>query len=277
MDDDLIRNLCALVRKAGQRAVEMRTRDLLNPCRKQDGTPVTSADFEVQTIILKGLETLTPSIPIVAEEQDNARDFCALHETYWLVDPIDSTSAFLASRDDFSVNAGLIENGQPVFGIIFAPARDDMVWGEVKAGAWRIKNGHPQKLARMNEDDSRTACARPRLTVSLRDSRLYPIEEWVEKSIVAEVRIQASAYKLAMIAAREADFFLRTSPTYEWDTAAGDAIVRSLGGHLITPQGTPLAYRKDKLENGAFLAFCTNESAARHFLQTTNLNWPWTL
>ncbi|MDD3182899.1 MAG: 3'(2'),5'-bisphosphate nucleotidase CysQ [Alphaproteobacteria bacterium] len=243
--------LCELAHRAGQRILHLRDQNLLNPQRKDDGSPVTEADLASQKIILEGLSRLTPSIPVIAEEQDHA-DEPTNHQTYWLVDPLDGTRDFLTGRDDFSVNMGLVHNGVPVIGVIYAPARDDLVFGSPEQSFRILKSTQTSIMV------PRATIYPPRLTISLRDAKTQPTDVWKDKGLVRDIAVRASAYKIALVAVGEADLFIRMSVTYEWDTAAGHAILNAQGGHVITPDEKPLTYMKPNLTNGK-LAACRSD------------------
>lgn len=251
--------LCDIARRAGRRILELRKQNLLDPQRKDDGSPVTVADHASQQIILDGLALLTPTIPVIAEEQDHTA--LQSHETYWLVDPLDGTRDFITGRDDFSVNIGLIHQGVPVVGVIYAPARDDLVFGS-PAQSFRIKHGLHTVI-----DTPPVTTYPPRLTISLRDAKSHPTDLWQAQGLVREVAVHASAYKIALVAVGEADLFIRLSVTSEWDTAAGDAIIRAQGGHIVTPDGKALTYMKPDLTNGKLAVFRGDfdTSLLRHF------------
>lgn len=239
--------LCDIAQCAGRRISELREQNLLDPQRKDDGSPVTVADHASQQIILDGLALLTPTIPVIAEEQDHTT--IPSHETYWLVDPLDGTRDFITGRDDFSVNIGLIHQGIPIVGVIYAPARDDLVFGS-PTQSFRVKQGNRSAIG-----TKQTTTYPPRLTISLRDAKTQPTEQWKDKGLVRDVAVHASAYKIALVAVGEADLFIRLSVTSEWDTAAGDAIIRAQGGHIVTPDGKALTYMKPDLTNGKLAVF----------------------
>lgn len=260
--------LCAVTRKAGERILQLRDQGNIFSSSKIDGSPVTCADHESQAILLEGLRQLTPDIPVIAEEQDHSNSPTNNASTYWLVDPLDGTRDYISGRNDFSVNVGLIHNGRPVFGIVYAPARDDLVCGGLSVEIFRVYNGVTSQLLPIS------ASTPPRLVVSVRDERKNPLEQWLAHGIIAQAMVYASAYKLALVATGEADLFLRTSVTFEWDTAAGDAILRALGGVLLTPEGHPLAYNKPRMVNGSFIAYSAPQTiVARQFLSASGLNW----
>ncbi|MGE4351466.1 MAG: 3'(2'),5'-bisphosphate nucleotidase CysQ, partial [Bdellovibrionales bacterium] len=230
----------------GERILQIRADDSLETQRKADGTPVTRADHASQETILAGLAILTPDIPVIAEEQDHKT--CVDYPTYWLVDPLDGTRDFITGRNDFSVNIGLIRDGVPVAGLVYAPARDDLVFGAIGEEGFRRLQGTQTPLA---PPPTRQP---PRLTISVRDSHKAPLDEWQRQGRIENYAIHASAYKMTLVAVGEADLFLRLSVTSEWDTAAGHAILNAMGGRVITPDGHDLAYGKKERRNGCLAA-----------------------
>ena len=98
---------------------------------KADASPVTAADEAAEKIILADLAVIAPGVPVVAEESVAAGTVPAIAERFFLVDPLDGTREFVSRRDEFTVNVALIENGEPVLGVVFAPARRELYWGDV--------------------------------------------------------------------------------------------------------------------------------------------------
>lgn len=243
-------SLCLIAREAGDRIMAVREGRDLDLERKDDGSPVTRADHASQAVILEGLRRLTPDIPIIAEEQKGSH-LPHSHTTYWLVDPLDGTRDFITGHNDFSVNIGLVVDNVPYAGLIHVPARDDMMYGGPDA-VFRILKGKKTPVTRQSAAAKTPPL--PRLVISIRDAKKNPTEEWLAKGHIATCNIHASAYKIMLVAAGDADIFVRTGITSEWDTAAGDAILRAVGGRIFTPDGTPLAYNKPGLANGLMIA-----------------------
>lgn len=164
------------------------------------------------------------------------------------LDPLDGTRDFIRGRNDYSINVGLIVDHVPCFGIVFAPARDDLFHGGLAGRAF-------SETAKPSPRSHLRPLTTPDLLISLRDARSNPVDVWQAAGHVGKVMVHASAYKLALLAAGGGDLLLRTSVTYEWDTVAGDAPVRVRGGRLMTPDGTTLAYGKERRTNGPYIAF----------------------
>lgn len=219
---------------------------------KADGTPVTVADHLAEDIILRGLAALTPDIPAIAEESVAAGTAPAPNgDTFWLVDPLDGTRSFLAREDEFSVNIGLIMAGLPVLGIIHGPienvtyaaagpgtATRSLAGGASQpiAGREPPADGHDAAISRFYSNGGRMA----------EMLAAYPLRNIVRCS---------SALKFGMLAAGQADFYPRLGPTSEWDTAAGHAILRAIGGDVVTLDGATLTYRKPGYRNPGFIAY----------------------
>jgi 3'(2'), 5'-bisphosphate nucleotidase len=250
--------LQALAREAGGRIMAHRAAATENTKRKLDGSPVTAADHEAQQIIIAGLAALTPDIPVVAEEKVNPQSL-AESGTYWLVDPLDGTLAFVQGERDFSVNIGLIVNGEPVLGVIYAPAYDDMFYGEPGTVS-RVKKGVTTQLQAATEVKAPEMVS---LITSRREARKLPIADWQREGFIGEWRICSSAYKFGLLAAGAFDLFIRTGLTFEWDTAAGDALVRAVGGSVMVTATDKLVYGKPDFRNGNFIAHGASFDAGR--------------
>ncbi|TSD83542.1 3'(2'),5'-bisphosphate nucleotidase CysQ [Mycobacterium sp. KBS0706] len=239
-----------LARRAGQVVLEIYNSFDGASLRKEDGSPVTAADHAAEALILPGLRALLPGVPVVAEEHCAAHGIPAAADRFWLVDPVDGTKEFLRRNGEFTVNIALVVSGLPVLGVVEAPAFDRRFWA-AGGEAWQQQGDEtPRRImvrpppadglvvltSRSHRDDSR-------LDDALRDRH------------VAERRILGSSLKIALIAAGEADLYLRFGPTMEWDTAAADAVLRAAGGVIDdASSGHPLAYAKPGFANSGFVA-----------------------
>jgi len=213
--------------------------------KKGDGSPVTQADRQAEAIILSALKAHFPDIPVISEENESSHSLDAPNQ-FFLVDPLDGTKEFLKQdgKGAFTVNIALIENFQPTMGIVFAPALDRMFFGSIKTGA--KENGEVIKV--------REAPANEIIAVASVSHRDDQTNRWLaDHSIECTVSI-GSSLKFCLIAAGEADIYPRFSPTMEWDTAAGDAVLRAAGGLMQNPDGSPFIYSKPNYRNGAFVA-----------------------
>jgi 3'(2'), 5'-bisphosphate nucleotidase len=221
---------------------------------KADGSPVTLADRESEELIEKGLAEITPGIPMIGEEATEAgrKPDLTGHDYYWLVDPLDGTKEFIKGSGDFTVNIALMHNHQPILGVVYAP-----YLGELYAA-----HG-PGTAVRWSEDNPRDKSMRVRtppregLTVVASLSHGSPkMDKFLESYKVAKVIKRGSSLKFCAVAAAKADIYPRLGPTYEWDTAASDAILRAAGGRVLDLEGNVLRYGKTEsnLLNSGFIA-----------------------
>lgn len=212
---------------------------------KEDGSPVTLADKAAEQIILSALKAMNTGITIISEENPDSHKLEA-PEVFFLVDPLDGTKEFLKKdgKGAFTVNIALIENGEPTLGIIYAPALDRMFYGAKGIGAFE---GSKQIQVRKKPNTNLIAVA----SQSHRDAET---NKWLVENKIKETISIGSSVKFCLLACGEADIYPRFSPTMEWDTAAGDAILRAAGGMVSNPDGSPFQYGKDEYKNGAFIA-----------------------
>jgi 3'(2'), 5'-bisphosphate nucleotidase len=240
----LLAPLEAIARAAGEAILAVYRTDF-DVRRKDDASPVTEADEAAEAVILEGLARLAPEIPVIAEESVAAgRVPDVSGGRFWLVDPLDGTKEFIGRNGEFTVNIALIEAGEPVLGVVYAPAIDRMFWGcDGRAGA----NG-AQIAAKPVPADGLTV-------VASRSHRDYQTEEFLKDYPVKELKSAGSSLKLCLIAAGEADMYPRLGRTMEWDIAAGHAVLRAAGGTLTTLDGGPFRYGKPGFENPFFIAW----------------------
>ncbi len=215
---------------------------------KDDKSPVTHADEEANHYIVEALMGAFPDIPVVSEE--GAQEVASSDaEHFWLVDPLDGTRGFIRGEDEFTVNIGLIENRQPVAGVIYLPAKRELYLGSDKAGAFYAReNGEPQPIhVRRPEGIKRAVIMSAYHGSPDTDAVLsgYEITEKVRAS---------SSLKFCYVAEGKADLYPRTGPTMEWDTAAGHAILLAAGGRMTHLDGSVFLYGKEGYRNPGFLA-----------------------
>ena len=238
-----------------------------NADRKKDGSPVTAADIAAEKIIESGLKDMLSNIPVVGEEavsQGYIPDL-SVSDYFWLVDPLDGTREFISGRGDYTVNIALIHKTVPVLGVVYAP-----VPGELYAGAGE------GTAVRWMEDADKDKAIRVRnllpegLTVVA--SRNHGNDERLESFLsgykIRKVTKRGSSLKICAVAAGKADLYPRFGPTCEWDTAAGDAVLRAAGGMMTDLNGQPLVYGRhdDKFLNPEFIA--SGVALAGSWLQT---------
>jgi len=219
---------------------------------KHDGSPVTLADQEAEKLIAAKLQELFPGIPMVGEEAVSAGIIPDISGgTFWLVDPLDGTKEFITGSGDFTVNIALLVNFIPVMGIIYAPVTDELYYGADTQAFMRLPGKPEQKISvREIPAEGLTVVA------SKRHGDPAQLEDFLRGKKVAQTIGRSSSLKFCSLAAGQADLYPRFGPTCEWDTAAGDAILRAAGGQVTTLDGQPLSYGKTgrKFLNPAFLA-----------------------
>jgi 3'(2'), 5'-bisphosphate nucleotidase len=215
---------------------------------KEDSSPVTLADEEAHEILLDGLHRLDPGTPVISEEAE-APPYAARRtwRRFWLVDPLDGTKEFIKRRAEFTVNVALIEDGQPVLGVVLAPALDLLYWAVKGSGSWRQEKGETPKRIY----SSAPADGAPLTVVESLSHPSPELEEYLKKLPVARRVKAGSSLKFCWVADGRADIYPRMGPTMEWDVAAGDCIYRQSGRNGERP--SPLRYNKPELRNPSFV------------------------
>ncbi|MEN3971733.1 3'(2'),5'-bisphosphate nucleotidase CysQ [Sphingomicrobium sp. XHP0235] len=217
--------------------------------RKGDDSPVTRADRAAEAVILDALGRHAPGVPVIAEEQAAAGHIPAHGDTFFLVDPLDGTKEFVRGGDDYTVNIGLIEQGVPTLGVIQVPATGQLFAGRVGQGAWRETEGGRDAMAvRAWPDLPVAVTSKSHLSASTLAYLEATMRSGFQRTGIG------SSLKFCLLAEGRADIYPRLSPTCEWDTAAGHAILSAAGGQVDGPDGRPLAYGKRKFFNPGFLA-----------------------
>ena len=220
--------------------------------RKEDQSPVTSADLAADDIISEGLATLEPGLPILSEEGEiPPYEERARWQSYWLVDPVDGTRGFAARSGEFTVNVALVSNGEPILGVVAVPV-SGICCAAVRAGGARLEHADGAR------EQIRTRRLPPRQVVVLRSRRNRHVE--VDRLIakLGGVRVirASSSLKACLVARGLADLYPAFGPTSEWDTAASQCLLEEAGGGLTDRALRPLRYNTSaSLENPSFVAF----------------------
>ena len=218
---------------------------------KDDRSPLTAADRAAHELIVAGLQALEPRLPVLSEESA-AQEIADRRSwpRYWLVDPLDGTKEFIRRNGEFTVNIALIEDHEPVLGVVFAPALDAMYSGVVGVGAWRRQGEQPAQDITV----TRPAASPPRV-VGSRSHASPALLEYLERLGPHALRSMGSSLKICLVAAGEADVYPRLGPTSEWDTAAAHAVLLAAGGSMMDLTGGPLRYNaREGLLNPHFIA-----------------------
>ena len=235
---------------------------------KEDGSPVTDADRAAEELILNDLARLAPGLVVVAEESASViGDALDPAKPFFLVDPLDGTKDFVRGGKDFTVNIGLIRGGEPVFGLIYAPAIECLYYtrGLQDAVSARLSptRGQPPEDLVLTQMHTREP---PEAGLTVLASRSHMNEKtnaFIARLKIAETLQFSSSLKFGVLADGGADVYPRLAPTSEWDTAAGHAILNAAGGFVVSEDGGPLGY--GKMENGfinpGFIAWGSRTSA----------------
>jgi 3'(2'), 5'-bisphosphate nucleotidase len=238
-----------LAREAGRATMRYYDGNASNQVReKEDRSPVTLADEVAHDILVEGLRAIDPATPVVSEEAQAAafearRDW----RRFWLVDPLDGTKEFIKRRAEFTVNVALIEDGEPVFGVVLAPALDLLYWAVKGGGSWREEKDAPAERIYSSPQP-------PGKPLTVVESLSHPspeLEEYLQTIPVARRVKAGSSLKFCWVAEGRADIYPRLGPTMEWDVAAGDCVYRQSGRNGERP--SPLTYNKPDLRNTSFV------------------------
>jgi 3'(2'), 5'-bisphosphate nucleotidase len=246
-DDSLVDELATAAREAGE-AILTVVRRGFDVESKSDSSPVTEADRAAELVILAALARCAPGVPVIAEEEVAAGRIPAHDDTYFLVDPLDGTKEFIRGGDDYTVNIGLIENGSPRLGVVFAPATGRLHGGCVGKGAW-VDEGDGRTPITTRERGQKVAAVASKS--HLNQATVDYLEAAVGRCDFVSV---GSSLKFCIVAEGKADIYPRAAPTSEWDTAAGHAVLLAAGGLVDGPDGSPLRYGKRAFLNRAFVA-----------------------
>lgn len=236
----LIEKVLKLSKGAGELILEIYKNYNSNFELKEDKSPLTTADIASHNLITKGLKNLTPSLPIISEE-DSRIPFRVRSswDQYWLIDPLDGTKEFLNKNDEFTVNIALIHKNEPIFGVIYIPVLGTTYWGAEEKGSFLIKSSGTQKSISV----ARNVDKKLRIVIS----RSHPSKElgiFLNKINDYEILRKGSSLKFCLIAEGMADIYPRLGPTSEWDIAAGEAIVKYAGGYIYTRDSKLMTYNQ---------------------------------
>lgn len=230
----MLEKICQLAREAGAAIMDVyQGVKPLEATQKLDDSPVTAADIAAHTIILKGLQTLTPEIPVLSEEDPQTWETRQHWQRYWLVDPLDGTKEFLKRNGEFTVNIALIEKGKAVLGVVYAPVLNVM-YSAAEGKAWKEENGVRNQI--------HVRDARPPLVVISRSHGDDELKEYLHQLGEHQTTSIGSSLKFCLVAEGQAQLYPRFGPTNIWDTAAGHAVASAAGAHVHDWQGKSLDY-----------------------------------
>ncbi|MBI4805316.1 MAG: 3'(2'),5'-bisphosphate nucleotidase CysQ [Desulfovibrio sp.] len=241
--------ICAVARLAGQAIMQIYSTDFEVEL-KDDQSPITRADRASNEIILQSLAALHPDIPVLSEETPKpAYSERRKWKRFWLVDPLDGTKEFVKRNGEFSVNIGLVENCRPVFGVLYVPVTDTLYAGGPGMGSLKYQGGEKQTI-----HAHAPKSGEPLLVVGSRSHPDERLTAYLERFPNHRMVAAGSALKLGLVAEGAAHLYPRFNRTWEWDTAAGHAIVLGAGGSFQAMGGGEFLYNKEELVNGGFEA-----------------------
>jgi 3'(2'), 5'-bisphosphate nucleotidase len=248
-----INELLSIAYKAGREIMDVYKEDF-DVEQKDDDSPLTLADRRAHNVIQKGLESY--GLPILSEEgaaipyEERKR-----WSRFWMVDPLDGTKEFIKKNGEFTVNIALIEDGEPVFGVVYAPAKNELYFTDSER-AYKASFGESEALEGLvplplsRERDEFVVVA----SKSHLNDETKAFIETLKSDKPKKFLSRGSSLKLCIVAEGAADVYPRLAPTMEWDTAAADAVVRKVGGKVVDFElGNPLKYNKQNLLNPHFI------------------------
>lgn len=216
---------------------------------KGDQSPVTEADEAADALISAGLRAEFPEVVLITEEQAASHALTA--QTFLIVDPLDGTKEFVQRRGDFTVNIAYVQDGIPVRGVVYAPAQERLFYTRADGVAVEeLADGALREIAVSQPDNAAL------MVVASKSHRDQATDDYIGKYAVKDMKSAGSSLKFCLVATGEADLYPRLGRTMEWDTAAGDAVLRGAGGHVVRfDDHTPLAYGKPGWDNPFFIAY----------------------
>jgi 3'(2'), 5'-bisphosphate nucleotidase len=214
---------------------------------KADKSPVTDGDMAVDSILTTKIKNLTPDTPIISEETVNI-NIKNKNKTFWLIDPIDGTRDYIKKKDEYTLNAALIIDLKPAVGVIYAPAKDRLFFSYGKDLAFEINNGNTVKLNCQKKNKNKI--------IGLENAETTPNEvlNIYKKYKVSQRLRMSSSLKFCVLAAGEADIYAAKARAFEWDIAAGHAILEHAGGFITTHEEEKILYGKKNYKNLSIIA-----------------------
>ena len=214
---------------------------------KPDKSPVTDGDLAVDELLRTKIKNLTPNVPIVSEESVNLKTKNE-EKNFWLIDPIDGTRDYIKKKDEYTLNAALIIDLKPALGIVYAPAKNRLFFSYGKGLAFEINNGKKVDLNCKKINSSKI--------IGLENSGTTPVEvlDIYKKYKVSKTLKMSSSLKFCILASGEADIYAAQARAFEWDIAAGHAILEHAGGSITNHDGKKFFYSKENYKNLPIIA-----------------------
>ena len=243
---NIVENLIDSFLNAGDLALKLREKGLIKKI-KSDNTPVSNGDLEVNDLITKKITEITPDLPIISEETSENKNNLNLKD-FWLIDPIDGTYDYINGLEEFTINAGLIINNKPVAGLINAPAKKRMFYSYEKGNAYEFSKGRTINLGSLPLEKSEN------LKFISYSSKIKPEIQKIYDELGVQKNIKMkSSLKFCVVATGEYDGYVAEPRAYEWDIAAGHAILEHSGGTVTDFEGNEILYGKKDLKNSSII------------------------
>jgi 3'(2'), 5'-bisphosphate nucleotidase len=247
-----------LALEAGDAIMEIYNSDDFEVKAKSDDSPVTAADEAADRLISTGLAEAFPDVLCVTEEQADSHAESA--SAFLIVDPLDGTKEFIKRRGEFTVNIAYVEDGAPLRGVVYAPAKNRLFYTladgatvEETPGPDGFAKDAPGVVQALSVSDPDNSAL---MVVASKSHRDAATDDYIGKYAVKDMTSAGSSLKFCLLAAGEADLYPRLGRTMEWDTAAADAVLRGAGGKMVRfDDHTPFTYGKPGYENPFFIAY----------------------
>ncbi len=242
----IIENLIETFLSAGELSLQLRKKGLIQKI-KSDNTPVSNGDLEVNDLITKKIKEITPDIPIISEETSEHKDNLNLKD-FWLVDPIDGTYDYINNLDEFTINAGLIINNRSVAGLINAPAKKRMFYSYGNGKSFELSGDKNKNLSISSSKKSKN------FNFISYSNKIKPEIKKIYNNLgVIKNTKMKSSLKFCVVATGEYDGYVAEPRAYEWDIAAGHAILEHSGGSVTDFNGNEILYGKEDLKNPSLI------------------------
>ncbi|QYZ69839.1 3'(2'),5'-bisphosphate nucleotidase CysQ [Neotabrizicola shimadae] len=253
--DRLIPVIRRLALEAGDRIMEVYDGPDFEVKAKGDSSPVTEADEAADALISAGLRAEFPDLVLITEEQAASHALTA--KTFLIVDPLDGTKEFVQRRGDFTVNIAYVQDGVPLRGVVYAPAQGRLFYTQADGSAVEetgaLDKAAPGTVTRIGVSTPDNGAL---MVVASKSHRDAATDEYIGKYAVKDMKSAGSSLKFCLVATGEADLYPRLGRTMEWDTAAGDAVLRGAGGHVVRfDTHEALGYGKPGWDNPFFIAY----------------------
>ena len=246
----MLETLISIAETAGSLILDIYNQEDFGVKIKEDNSPLTEADKKSHNYIVRELAKNFRGIPVLSEEGERV-DY--KERRYWkqffLVDPLDGTKEFIKRNGDFTVNIALIKDQKPVAGVIHVPVTGETFFGSIDDGSFKRINGNTKKI--------KVSTRKPGDELTVVQSKSHSGEEeetFYSKFKIKEKTSRGSSLKICMIAEGKAEIYFRSGPTWEWDTAAGHAILAAAAGFFVNKDGSPVIYNKEVPKNWGFIA-----------------------